>query len=152
MAESNILFYLIFLIVNTGILILVNIEFFRISILLKYDTYSSIWTILFHNFLYGILFLIIPLYIHKFINTPFKLLHKAAFGLFFVNPSAGLSAVFLYRAYAGNCYYIKLQGRLLDEFPHLPLYIYTVIEPAQQNRNKREKDNHQIFVTIQPHI
>src|SRR5271157_4608161 len=81
---GSILYYIIYLIVFTGTLVLNNIEFYRVSILFKYDTYSSIWVILLYNFLFGIMFYIVPLYNHKFLNVKFKTAHNLIFGALFL--------------------------------------------------------------------
>ncbi len=79
-----VLYYVIWLVAFTGILIFGNVEYYRITILFLDDTYNSFWTILAHHLLYCIMFLTIPLFIFRFLNITFTLFHKIVFGVLFI--------------------------------------------------------------------
>ena len=81
---QTILYNIIWLAAFTGTLILSNAEFYRITILYQYNTYSNIWAIFIHHFLYGIMFYTMPLIFHKLLDIKFSLLPKIVFGSMFL--------------------------------------------------------------------
>ncbi len=82
-----ILYYIMWLAAFTGLLVLQNIEYYRITIMSKYDTYSTFITIFLYNSFFGIMFYFMPLFFHKIAEKQFSLAHRIIFGLL---PAAAL--------------------------------------------------------------
>ncbi len=80
----TLLYFMIYIASFTGLLIMGNIEFYRINMLNLYNTYYNGRAIFLHHFFFGVMFLFIPLSLFKFLNIPFKLVYKIAFGIIFV--------------------------------------------------------------------
>ncbi len=140
---KSILYFIIFLAADTGILIFVNTEFYRITILFKYDTYNNFWTILIHNILFSMTFFFLPLAIHNFFSLSFKAYHKIIFGILCLLPVLSGIPPYLYSGLRqGEA--IVFNFKAID-WVSLAVFIYAVVLLSLQRGSTGIKEKRTII-------
>lgn len=74
-------YYIPFITALTAVLILINIDYYRVAFLSKYDTYGNIITVLLYNLCYGVIIYTLPGWLYTLLGIKFSKVLKTLFGV-----------------------------------------------------------------------